>query len=605
LKTDLPPLLVPTPRRLVLNGGRVSADADCAAEAVDPAADVGWTGDEAFRLRISRTVQAPVVIEARSEAGVRHARATLAQLTRQYGEVLPCMVVEDGPAIAKRGYMLDVSRDRVPRMEHLLEIVNLLASLKYNHFQLYTEHTFAFAGHEEVWRDASPMTPAEVRELDVHCRRQGIELAANQNCFGHLAAWLRLPRYAGLAETHSAWSFEMQGPGGTVQRVERTGPFSLCPVDPASLDLIEDLLSQLLPCFSSRLVNIGCDETFDVGAGRSAEAVAERGGGSRARARVYLEFVARVADVVRRQGKVPMFWADILLSHPDLAEAIAPDLVRLAWGYEGDAAWDRWLSTLGPRQTWVCPGTSSWRSITGRAAERRANIAGAARAAAAQSAAGLLLTDWGDGGHRQQWPISLPGIAHAAEAAWSGSGDEPDPRALSLHVLNDESLRAGPWLNALGDVDLSLRKISGRRQEGEEPRSLRNASALYADLHLTLWPSADDDPALRRGVLSSSGAEWEEALGRIETLTACVPRGLPALLERELRHTLRVAKAAAERGRARRRSGGMTAAAAGRLRDELREIIEEHRALWRERSRDGGLASSCMHYARVIEDLVP
>jgi hexosaminidase len=604
VKTDLAPLLVPMPRRLELTGGRAAVDGECAAERVDGHAELALGGEEAYRLRITHSVQAPVVIEARSKAGVRHARATLAQLVRQYGEMLPCLVIEDGPAIAKRGYMLDISRDRMPTMEHLFEIVDMLASLKYNHLQLYTEHTFAYAGHEEVWREASPMTPAEVRELDGYCRGRGIELAANQNCFGHLASWLRWARYAPLAETHGEWYFEFEGPGGAVQRVARSGPFSLCPVDPGSLALVEDLLSQLLPCFSSPLVNIGCDETFDVGFGRSADSVAARGGGSRGRAAVYLEFVTKVAETVRRRGKVSMFWADIALSHPELSELIPADLVRLAWGYEEDAAWDRWLSALGAARTWVCPGTSSWRSITGRTRERRANISGAARAAVDHSAAGLLLTDWGDGGHRQQWPISLPAIAQAAEAAWHGGEGGADVRSVSLQVLGDDSLRAAAWLEAMGDADLPLRRVCGRREEGEALRPIRNASALYLDLHLPLRPGAADDAALRHGVLSSTEDQWEEVLARLESLGDGPPAGLLPLMEREARHTMRVAKLAAERARVRRQTAGMSRGTARKLADELREITEEHRALWRERSREGGLVSSCMHYARVIEDLV-
>jgi hexosaminidase len=606
VRAELPPLLLPRPRRLALTGGRLALERQCAAERISPLADLAIPGDEAYRLRVTHAVQAPVLIEARTEAGLRHARSTLAQLARQYGESLPCMVVEDGPAIARRGFMLDISRDRVPTMKHLLEVVDLLASLKYNHLQLYTEHTFAYAGHEEAWQHASPMTPTEVRELDTYCSQRGIELAANQNCFGHLSSWLRLPRYAPLAETHGEWHFEFEGANGSVQRVHRSGPFSLCPVDPASLSLVEDLLGKLLPCFTSPLVNIGCDETFDVGFGRSADAVVANCGGEDlavGRARVYLEFVAAVAAIARRHGKTGMFWADIALRRPELLTELPEEMVRLAWGYEADSDWAQWLSVLGAAHTWVCPGTSSWRSITGRTTERRANIAGAAQAATRHGAPGLLLTDWGDGGHRQPWVISLPGIAQAAEAAWSGH-EQPDLRAVSLHVLGDESLRAAKWLDALGDVDRPLRLRSGRREPGDSERPLRNASALYVDLHTPLRTSEADDAALRLGVLSTPELEWGGVMERLRALDGTLPGGLPDLLARECRHALRVALVAAERGAARRRRDGVDSAIARRLAGCLRGIIDEHRQLWNERSREGGLVSSCSHYERVIDDLL-
>jgi hexosaminidase len=593
---------VPRPRRLVAMGGRAHVDPALAAEHVDPAAELGEgiDGPEAYRLRISQAVQAPVVIEARSEAGVRHARATLTQLMRQYADRggIPCMVIEDAPRFAARGYMLDISRDRVPTMDHLLEIVDLLASLKYNHLQLYTEHTFAYAGHEEVWEEASPMTPAEVRELDVYCRQRGIEMAANQNCFGHLARWLRLARYAPLAETHGEWDFEVAG-GDGMCRIRRCGPFSLCPLDPGSLALIEDLLGQLLPCFSSPLVNIGCDETFDIGFGRSAEAVRDRG-----RAAVYFDFVNAVAEIARRQGRRSMFWADIALGHPDAAAHISEDMLPLAWGYEPDTPWMRWLELLSRTGSaaWVCPGTSTWRSITGRTTERRINIAEAAREGLAGGAAGFLLTDWGDMGHHQVWPLSLTPIAQAAQAAWSGQA-EPDPRAVSVHVFNDFSLRAAAWMEALGDADLPLRQVCGRPHRGAEPRPLRNASALFTDLHTLLNPGDGDDPEAREGLLASPVAAWEAVEERLAEHAAKLPRDLAAQDEDEIRHMLRLAQFAARRAILRRRRESISAAIRHQLAEELHEIKVEHERLWLGRSRCGGLVASAHHYRRITKEL--
>ena len=89
----------------------------------------------------------------------------------------------EGPVV---GYMLDVSRNKVPTMASLYRMVDVLAELGYNQFQLYTEHTFAYRDHAVVWNDASPMTAEEVRALDAYCAGKGIDLVPNQNSFGHL-----------------------------------------------------------------------------------------------------------------------------------------------------------------------------------------------------------------------------------------------------------------------------------------------------------------------------------------------------------------------------------------------------------------------------------
>ena len=79
---------------------------------------------------------------------------------------LPVLKIQDQPNFARRGVMLDISRDKVPTLATTLALVELLASLKINELQLYMEHTFAYAGHEQVWQDASPFTGAEIEELD-------------------------------------------------------------------------------------------------------------------------------------------------------------------------------------------------------------------------------------------------------------------------------------------------------------------------------------------------------------------------------------------------------------------------------------------------------
>lgn len=63
---------------------------------------------------------------------------------------VPLMRIDDAPDFARRGYMLDVSRCKVPAMRELKRTVDSLSALRYNELQLYMEHTFAFAGDERV-----------------------------------------------------------------------------------------------------------------------------------------------------------------------------------------------------------------------------------------------------------------------------------------------------------------------------------------------------------------------------------------------------------------------------------------------------------------------
>ena len=522
----------------------------------------------------------------RDAAGVRHACSTLDQLARQYGARIPTVTIHDQPLFGVRGAMLDVSRDRIPTMAEFRRLIPQLASWKYNHLQLYVEHTVAYVGHEDAWQGLDPLTPDELRSLDLLCAEHGIELAANQNCFGHLSGFLSLPRYQHLAEiaVDSTWDFN--------GLVTRRGPFSLCPSEPGARAFVADLLTQLCPLIRSPWINIGCDETFDIGQGRSREAVATRG-----RAAVYLDFVRQVCALATAHGKRPQFWADIALEHPECLQELPRELCGLAWGYEGDARFTDWCDALigAGNEAWVCPGTSSWRSITGRTTDRRQNLLAAAQQGADHGASGFLVTDWGDLGHRQQWPISLHGLAEAAHCAWSGSALY-DSRASGLHGFGEATV--GTWLDALGDADRTLRLIGGRLLPGEKGDGhrapLRNATALFTDLHLAL-----------NAPYAGSKAQWQEVDDVLAHLQQTRPSSIAAQTARELDHAVGMARIAAGRAIARRQNDlqKMRAVVA-----TWKDSVTEHRALWQLRSRTGGverggLTTSCAHDERLIAEM--
>ncbi|TVS07931.1 MAG: glycoside hydrolase [Phycisphaerales bacterium] len=540
-----------------------------------PASGSTGRSPEAYTLRIDPH---GVSIDAPTDAGVRNALRTLAQLIRAAGPEVPCVEIEDAPAFAVRGVMLDVSRCRVPTIRELFDTVDLLASLKINHLQLYTEHAFAYSWAPEVWAGVSPMTPEEVRRLDAHCKSRGVELVANQNCFGHLKPWLVHERFAPLAETHGDWSFA---------GVPRSGPFSLCPIDPGSIRFVEKMLDDLLPCFSSSLVNIGCDETYDIGQGRSREAV-DRGG----KAEVYARFVAQVCKLATDRGRRPAFWADIAAEHPRVLDLLPKEAIALVWNYEPDADFAGPLREARARgmEGWVCPGTSSWRSITGRASERRANLHAAAAQGLDAGASGCLITDWGDTGHHQVWPVALRAIAQGAQAAWRGGlDDDPlEPEATSMHALGAPG--AAEWLDAFGDADLDLRQISGVPCEAG-PTRLHNASALFS----VMFPAGE-------GLKLDHGVAWGLVRERIEALRESIPGEAGSLLHDELSHACDVGSFAASLAIARedRNTGGQAASATARL---LRHIMHDHARLWRIRSREGGLAESLGFYERLLGEV--
>ena len=89
--------------------------------------------------------------------GVFRALSKIWQLFRfeEPGNTLPCLKITDQPVLRRRGFMLDISRCKVPTMEELFRLVDLLALLGYNELQLYIEHTFKFKDHDTVWKECN------------------------------------------------------------------------------------------------------------------------------------------------------------------------------------------------------------------------------------------------------------------------------------------------------------------------------------------------------------------------------------------------------------------------------------------------------------------
>ena len=394
---------------------------------------------QGYHLVISPT---SIRINAVDQSGLFYGIQTLRQIIEQtINNQVPCLDIIDYPDFPVRGVMLDISRDKVYRMETLFMLIDELASWKINQLQLYTEHTFAYYGHETVWADSSPMTSEEILELDRFCEQRFIEFVPNQNSFGHMSRWLKHPAYAHLAETTQP----VETPWGGFQ-VE---PYSLAPVNPESIAFISGLYDQLLPNFSSKMVNVGCDETFDIGAGKSRQAVEENGKG-----RVYLDYLLALHWEITRRGRQMQFWGDMILEHPDLVPQLPKDVIALDWGYEADHPFKKETRTFLEAGVpyYVCPGTSSWNSIGGRFDNMLENCRSAAQWGLKNGADGYLVTDWGDNGHWQQLPICYPGFATAAAYAWcfNTNHDKEISPPLNKIIFKDQADEIGEAVRPRG-----------------------------------------------------------------------------------------------------------------------------------------------------------
>lgn len=512
-------------------------------------------------------------LSAGDEAGAFYGLQTFRQILEQTGPLLPVMEIRDRPDFTTRGVMLDISRCKVPSMETLELIVDMLASVKINHLQLYTEHTFAYSAHETVWRDASPMTAEQIRALDAYCRERYVDLAPNQNSFGHFERWLCHASYKRFAECPEGFT----APWGT-----RFDSGSILKPDKASLELLDGLYSELLPNFTCSDFNVGCDETWELGQGASRRACDERG-----TTRVYLDFLLEIQRLVRKHGRRMMFWGDIILREPALVKELPADITALEWGYEADHAFDKRSVHFAESGIpfYVCPGTSSWNAITGRTTNCFGNLLNAARSGLKHGAAGYLITDWGDGGHHQYLPVSYAGFLAGAAYAWAceANQDVNVAEAIDRLVVGDTAGVIGSLLTELGDVHL----MTGVKQCNRTvfDSLLFGSNEYVAKTAESIGPAALGrcDGELKALSRRLSGAELSGSYGTVTI--------------REIENTIAMARCAVRR--AQTMLGGNPSSS--ELCDELRRIIGTHEDLWLARNRPGGLPESSGRLRRVLD----
>jgi hypothetical protein len=218
---------------------------------------------------------------------------------------------------------------------------------------------------------------------------------------------------------------------------------TLNPLDEGSIELVKHLYDDLLPNFSSEYFNVGLDEPFELGHGKSKVMTDKLGTG-----RVYSNYLLKVYNEVKLRNKKMMFWGDIIIKSPELIQELPKDIIALEWGYEGDHPFESNCEKYKEAgiEFYVCPGTSSWNSILGRSENMKQNLLNAAENGLKNGATGYLNTDWGDNGHIQYLPVSYPGFCYGAALSWGVSQNkEVDLEGfLNMFVFKDESeLMAG------------------------------------------------------------------------------------------------------------------------------------------------------------------
>lgn len=530
--------------------------------------------EEMYKLSVK---DSGIVIQYNDFKAAFHAVSTLKQIISQCQSNLPYLIIEDQPDFKNRGIMLDVSRDKIPTMETLFKLIDFMADIKLNQLQLYIEgFSFAYQSYKLVWEEGTPITGEEIIEIDRYCKERYIEFVPNHNSFGHMTSWLMKEEFKHLAECPDGFKGDYYNNYGK--------PSCIDPTNAESIKFIKRLYDDFLPYFSSEFINVGCDETFELGLGNSKETCEKIG-----KNRVYLDFVLNIYEEVHKMNKKMMLWGDIIINYPELVKELPKDVIALEWGYESGHPFKKNLEIYKNAgiEFYVCPGTSAWNSITGRTKNMKENLLNAAIYGKKNGSIGYLITDWGDHGHWQYLPVSYPGFIYGAALSWSVNRNENIDIVsyLNKFVYKDQKNIMGKLVLDLGNYYLL------------ENETIENNTYLFkmfrTNLEYDQMPISD---LMGKVKLFDETEQYIKALeDRLELVQMRCDEG--DLIYSEFKNAIRFIKHFVNYGKVNVwiQSGEQKHELiyfVEKMRDEFKELIQQHEQLWLKRNRAGGLESS-------------
>jgi len=374
-----------------------SLDENIASFLTEKGIEVPSLPKEGYLLEVEKDY---ILILGSDRDGVFWGMQTLRQmLSGEKGKVeIQGARIVDYPKLRWRGITDDVSRGPIPTLEYMKNTIRVLSAFKINMYSPYIElHAFNFKSHPDMSNPGEGLSPEEMKELVAYGEKYHVDVFPSLQSFGHSDKLLQKPQYRHLAEIEE-------------------NPWSLSPSEEGTYALLKDLYDEFAEIFPSPFFNINCDETYDLGKGKSKPIADEIGP-----ANLYLQHITRLYNMLKEKGKRVMFWGDIALHYKDMIAKLPPDIIVLNWDYAGAPSFEWRLEPFyeAGLEQFVCPGVSCWSHIFPNFENATLNINNFVRDGLKYKVNGMLNTTWDDDGENL-FGYNWYGLVFGAEAAWRG-----------------------------------------------------------------------------------------------------------------------------------------------------------------------------------------
>lgn len=349
---------------------------------------------EAYTIKVTPQ---NVNISSKSSAGLFYAVQTIRQMIEGTGggAVIPAAEIQDWPSMAYRGLMMDMSHMQLPKVEEIKKQLDFLALWKTNQYFFYSEGSIELEGYPLLMAEAR-YTQAQVKDIISYARDRHIDVVPNMELYGHLNDLFRLEKYADMSVTTHGAEFK--------------------PQDPRVKPLVNDWITQISKLFPSPFFHIGFDETWVI------EIEAKRT--NRPAEQLYLEMLNQTTDMVEKQGKKPLVWADMLQKYPSIIPEASRKMIAVPWHYfpKTESAYDTLLSPF-PKvgvDIIVQSALINWRDLTPSFDISFENVDLLLKAGRKYNTVGFINSAWTDD-PQTLTRLGLPDFAYGSIASWQST----------------------------------------------------------------------------------------------------------------------------------------------------------------------------------------
>jgi hexosaminidase len=429
-----------------------------------PGEKSGPDSRESYRIKVTSS---SIRITAKSSAGLFYGVQTLRQMIDGSGDkaFIPEVEIEDWPSLPYRGYMMDMNHSHFLKIEEIKNQIDFLSRWKANWYLFYSECSIELDGFPLLMADAR-YTKEQVKEIIDYARVRHIDVIPNMELYGHLHDLFRLEHYSDLAVIPHGREF--------------------IPTDPRVKPLVDDWVTQMSQLFPSQFFHIGFDETWMLEyEAKKLEKTPEE---------IYLNMLKQTTDIVEKQGKRPLVWADMLQKYPSIIPKVSQKIIAVPWHYDplDDASYEKLLSPFSKAgMEMIVQGASlNWQWVTPDFERSFLSADVLIKAGKKYNATGFINSGWNDDSQTID-RMSFPDMAYGSVASWQSEPIDRDnffskySRAEYPPALADLIENA---FRSLSRAESLMRKTLGVTDQAFwanpfSSRSLKNIESNKENLH--------------------------------------------------------------------------------------------------------------------------